>query len=368
MEQINLASGAAYFTTPAPIRQAAVAALEAGQTHYGAPEGTPALRQAIADRYQRLNQATVAPESVLITAGVKEALFNLFTHLLQPHDEVIVPTPNWFGFHELLVQAKANLVFLPTHAATDYTLTPAALAAAITPRTKLLVLSNPGNPTGRIYRAAEIAALLAVLENYPAVWVLSDEIYDLLTFGERVPSLTEFPDPRQRHLTVNGYSKSFAMSGWRVGYLIAPPALYQACRQFQATTIGGVSPFIQAGAAAATQQAEAVLAPMNQILAQNREYMSAQFKLMGNIPFQMPQAAYYIFADLNYYVDRLARAGLGNNTDVALNAYLQRTAGVEIYPGSYFGAPGFARISFAAERGQLELALQRLGEALQALA
>lgn len=367
MEKINLASGAAYFITPQPIREAAIAALEAGQTSYGPNEGTLALRQAIAGRYERLNQALVSPDRILVTAGVKEAIYIICIHLLQPNDEVIVPIPNWFGFQELLVQAKANMVFLPTAADSDYTLTPEALAAAITPRTKMVILCNPCNPTGRIYTRAELAALLAVLDHYPAIWVLSDEIYDLVTYGERIPSLTEFPDTYQRYLTVNGYSKSFAMSGWRIGYLIAPPEVYQACSKFQATTIGGVSPFIQAGAAVATAQAEAILAPMNRILAENRTFICDQLAAMSTIPFFMPQAAYYVFANLSHYVNILSKSGKGNGTDTALCDYLQQSAGIELYPGEYFGAPGFARICFAVQRAQLQQSVPRLQEALQAL-
>ncbi len=250
MEKITLASGAAYFNTPAPIRQAATMALEGGQTSYGPTEGTAELRQAVADRYHRLNSAPVAPKRVLITAGVKQALYSIFLHLLQPGDEVIIQTPNWFGFHELLLQAKVNLVYLTTTPQAEYTLTPVALEAAITSRTKLIILSNPCNPTGRVYSTTEISGLLAVINQYPDIWVLSDEIYDLVTYGTQVPSLTEFPDVHQRYLIVNGFAKSFAMSGWRVGYLIAPPELYQACTKFQATSIGGGEPIHPGGSRA----------------------------------------------------------------------------------------------------------------------
>ncbi len=367
MEMISLASGAAYFDTPVPIRRAATAAMEAGQTSYGPTEGTAELRQAVVQRYAQLNKAAIASEQVLITAGVKQALYSIFLHLLKPGDEVIVPIPNWFGFHELLLQAKTNLVFLPASPASDYTLTPSDLAAAITPRTKMVILSNPCNPTGRIYTAAEIAALLAVINQHPDIWVLSDEIYDLVTYGKRVPSLTEFPDVHQRYIIVNGFAKSFAMSGWRVGYLIAPPELYQACTKFQATAIGGVSPFIQAGATVALQQAETILAPMNQTLAQNRTFMAEQLQAISNIPFFMPQAAYYIFADLSYYINKLTPAGQGSGTDTLLADYLRQKADLEIYPGTYFGAPGFARLSFALQPTHLQTALNRLQESLHDL-
>jgi aspartate aminotransferase len=367
METITLASGAAYFNTPEPIRRAAALALEAGQTSYGPTEGTAEMRQAVADRYQRLNGTTVSPDRVLITAGVKQALYSIFLHLLQPGDEVIIQTPNWFGFHELLLQAKVNLIFLPTNPATEYTLLPDVLEAAITPRTKMVILSNPCNPTGRIYSKAEISSLLAVIHQHPKVWVLSDEIYDLVTYGTRVPSLLEFPDVHQRYIVVNGFAKSFAMSGWRVGYLLAPNEVYQACSKFQATAIGGVSPFVQAGAAAALQQAENLLASMNQVLAQNCTFMAEQLQVISQIPFYMPQAAYYIFADLSYYINRLTQAGQGSGTDTGLADYLRQKAGIEIYPGTYFGGPGFARLSFALEPNQLQTALHRLQKALHAL-
>ncbi|MDQ3291165.1 MAG: aminotransferase class I/II-fold pyridoxal phosphate-dependent enzyme, partial [Bacteroidota bacterium] len=178
MEKINMATGAAYFPTAEMVQRAAINAIQQGHTSYGPTEGLRVLREAIAQRYQKVNNVEISPDRILVTAGVKQALFNFFKNLLQPGDEVIVPVANWFGFHELLEEVQAKLVVLPTSPDDNYTLHPEILAQAISPKTRLFILCNPGNPTGRIYTEGEIKGLLSVLDKHPEVFVLSDEIYD----------------------------------------------------------------------------------------------------------------------------------------------------------------------------------------------
>ncbi|RDC62620.1 pyridoxal phosphate-dependent aminotransferase [Adhaeribacter pallidiroseus] len=368
METISLASGAAYFAPAEIVQQAAIRAIQQGQTTYGPTEGLLELRQAIAERYQVLNNAQVSPDHIIVTAGVKQAIFNLFRTVLQPDDEVIAPVANWFGFHELIEEVKAKLVTLPTAPQNNYSIAADKLAQLITPKTKVFILCNPGNPTGRIYSSADVAAMLAVLEKHPQVLVLSDEIYDLVTFAGRVPSLAEFPDLHNRYVVVNGFSKSFAMSGWRIGYLIIPPAYYDACYKFQQTTIGGLSPFTQTAAAVALQNYQQVLAPMHEVLTQHREFICAALRQIGNITFNEPEATYYVFADFSAFLHK-KRPDSGKiiNTSLALSQYLKNEFGVEILAGDYFGAPGFARISFAIPFDWLQEAMKRLKHGLQGL-
>lgn len=367
MEIINLSSGAAYFQTPEIVRKAAMEAIEAGYTSYGPTEGLPVLRQAISDRYHKLNKITISPERILVTAGAKQALFNLFSTLLQPGDEVIVPVANWFGFHELLEQVQAKLVIVPTSPEDNYTIHPENVAAVITDKTRLFILCNPGNPTGRIYSETDIAALLAVLNNYPGILVLSDEIYDLVTYGDRVPSLLEFPDEYNRFIVVNGFSKSFAMSGWRVGYLVVPEKYFAACYKFQENTISGVSPFSQVAAAVALQNQAQVLNPMNAILKNNRDWICSNVSEIKNISFHTPQATYYIFPDIRAYLGKTTESGLSIHTAIDFSNYLKEQYQLQIWAGDYFGAPGFARISFAVESAQLQEAFNRFRTALWAL-
>jgi aspartate aminotransferase len=358
MEHINLASGSTYFNTPLVASQAAIKAIQAHKTFYGLTEGTIALRTAIAHRYQNLNQATVSLENILITAGTKQALFNILSNILNPGDEVIVPVPNWFGLHQVLEVVKAKIVFWPTAPENNYDLRPGDLEKLITPKTRLVLISNPCNPTGRLYQKPEIEGLVKVLAQHPKIYLLSDEIYDLVFYDRPVPSLTEFPDPQGRHIVVNGFSKAFAMSGWRIGYLIVPPDLFAASLAFQGATLAGVSEFVQAAAQAILENVPEILPPMLRVLQQNRDLMT-DFLKEQNIKCFTPEAAYFVFPDfrsaLNHTVNSTARFA----------QYLKANQAIEILPGESFGAPGYARLSFAIPLENLNLVFIRLRQAFQ---
>jgi len=361
MEQISFASGATYFNTPAAASEAAIQAIRQNQTFYGPTAGTPALRKAIANRYQQYNSISISPENILITPGTKQALFNVAHTLLKPGDEVIIPAPNWFGLHEVLEQVGAKLVILPTSMKDNYAIPPEVLRRYISPRTRLFLYSNPNNPTGRIYSKSEISSWLEVIASFPDVYVLADEIYDLVVYNNKVPSLLEFPDENQKHVVVNGFSKAFAMSGWRIGYLVTPAALFEPCLHFQGATLSGISEFVQAAAQAAIEQASSILPDFLQILQQNKDKMSQVFT-RSKIHFLSPQAAYYLFPDLSAFLHSEI------NTTLKLVSFLKENYALEIMPGEYFGAPGFARFSFALAPEKLEMGLDRLQRTLQTLA
>ncbi|PSR52918.1 hypothetical protein AHMF7605_04940 [Adhaeribacter arboris] len=367
MKTISMASGAACFSTAEIVRRAAINAIQQGYTSYGPTEGLPVLREAIVQRYQNVNNVQVSPDRILITAGVKQALFNLFRAVLRPGDEVIAPVANWSGFYALISEVPAKLIMVPTLPVDNYTIHPTKLAAAITSKTCLFILCNPGNPRGRIYSEADIKRILSILKEHPEIIVLRDEIYDLVTFTGRVPSLLEFHDEHERFVIVNGFSKAFAMSGWRIGYLIVPEKYYQTCFKFQETTISGVSPFTQVAAAVALQNYQEVLEPMQKILTENRAFICSKLREMGNIRFNEPEATYYIFADLNAYLHKKTPDGKWLDSSIALCQYLQEKYALELLAGDYFGAPGFARISFALEPAHLHEALERLHTGLRAL-
>ncbi|MDB5233259.1 MAG: hypothetical protein JWR44_252, partial [Hymenobacter sp.] len=228
---ISLASGYGNFAVPAAALAAANAVLAHAQ-QTGEPlavspiAGLPELREALAHRYRQRGATSLTAEHVLVTAGAKTGLFALLSEMLAPGDEVLLPTPNWFGFFDLVRRAGGLLRKLPLASADNYALTPETLRAALTPATRLLLLSNPNNPTGRVYSHAEWGALLAVTAEFPQLWVLSDEIYEGICFGPSpVPTLLAFPDPHQRHVVVSGFSKSLALAGWGVGCLAAPHEL-----------------------------------------------------------------------------------------------------------------------------------------------
>ena len=300
----------------------------------------------------------MTPEQIVVTPGGKAALFALFKNILQPGDEVILPTPAWFGFWELISRAGGvarPLLFSP---ADDYALTPARLMAALTPRTRLLLLTNPHNPTGRVYDRAEIEALLTVTRRRPDVWVLADEIYDLVNFGpEPVPTLLSFDDPHRRHLVVNGFSKSLALIGWGLGYLVAPPAVAAACAAWQFATGSAVPTPAQAAARVAVEASATIAADLLAQLAATREIMFRELASLPDVPpTSPPGGTYYAFPDLRAHLPP------ADSPAAASAALVQRlrAAGVEVVDGAGCGTPDFVRLSYAVPPALLTEALRRL--------
>lgn len=361
MKYLNLASGASHFFSPAAATEATINALNQHKTFYGETEGLPALVQAIQNRYREDFEIEVPIKKLLVTAGTKQSLFNLFSILLQPGDEVILPKPSWFGFPEMFRLLQVKLVFLETTPEDNYAINPNALENLLTKRTRLFIFSNPANPTGRIYPATEISEWLKLLRNYPDIKVLSDEIYDLVVYdGLQMPTLLQFEDPHQQHLVVNGFSKNFGMSGWRIGYLIGPEAIIEKAIQYQHATISGVNPFIQEGAAAALKTRQEVLPARLKALEQNRETLINWLLGYNEIKWFRPQGAYYIFADFRELFKNERIRTLGLNSSADLCHYLQHELQVELVPGERFDCPGFARITFAVSPPDLAEALGRL--------
>ncbi|MDX5442895.1 MAG: aminotransferase class I/II-fold pyridoxal phosphate-dependent enzyme [Hymenobacteraceae bacterium] len=365
---ISLASGASYFKTPGVAAQRAIEAIETDAITYGETEGMAALREAVVEKYTQLNIKDLLPDQVLVTSGVKQALYNLLQNLLRtPEDEVILPIPSWFGFQELMRYSKGKLVPLHTRLEDNFALTPQMLQQVITKNTRLLLLTNPNNPTGRTYTLQELEALFQVLEKYPEVLVICDEIYDQVAFGKQVPTALASQYLKNRIIVVNGISKSFAMSGWRVGYMVGPLNIIQACTDFQQATISGVSTVLQEAALAALQQADAVLQPMQAVLEANRTLMINSLKQLTEVRLMEPEGSYYIFADFSAYLNHTSPEGTEIKSGTDLWEYLKQKAKVEVQPGENFGAPGFARLSFAVEPDRLLQALQQLSSCLTQL-
>ncbi|MCB2409017.1 pyridoxal phosphate-dependent aminotransferase [Hymenobacter lucidus] len=360
---ISLASGYGHFLPPPVALQRATEALQAGALPLSSIEGLPGLRAAIAGRYQQRG-GTVQPEQVVVTAGAKPALFALFKALLRPGDEVLLPTPNWFGFAGLVEKAGGTLRTLPLDPATDYALEPAALQAALTPRTRILLLSNPNNPTGRIYTRAELAAVLQITRQWPNLLVLSDEIYDGISFDpEPVTSLLEFADPLNQHLVVSGYSKSLALIGWSVGYLVAPAAVARQCAAWQFATTAAVAALSQVAAQAATENAAAVSQELCTGLAANRELMGTALAALPGVSSAMPAGTYYAFPDFRKHLNSALEPAAASAELVAR----LRAGGVEVVDGSSCRAPGFFRLSYAVPEPLLREALRRVAAVLAGL-
>ena len=368
---LSLASGYGDFAVPGVALAAATAALHQAQAQgaplfVSPPAGLPELREALAHRYRQRGAMGLTAGQVLVTAGAKTGLFAVLSELLTAGDDVLVPTPNWFGFRELVRRAGGVLRPLPLAAADNYALRPEALRRALTPATRLLILSNPNNPTGRVYSRAEWADILAVTSEFPRLWVLSDEIYEGISFGSApVSTLLALPDPHGRHVVVSGFSKSLALAGWGVGCLAAPLPLAEAVTARLFSTGVAVPVPAQRAALAATQQAEAIGAALCTQLAPNRELLLAALAALPGAPaVAVPEGTYYVFADFT----RFLAAGMPPEAASAQLVRQLAAAGVEVVDGATCGAPGFARLSYAVPADELRLALTRLRDALRLIA
>ena len=360
---LNLASGYGNFAVPTVALEAATAALASAQARHAPLEvapaaGLPDLREALAQRYRQRGAPGLGAEQVVVTGGAKTGLFALLSELLQPGDDVLMPTPNWFGFYDLVRRAGGVLRTLPLAAADNYALGPSTLRAALTPATRLLIISNPNNPTGRVYSRAEWAALLAVTEEFPDLWVLSDEIYEGICFETApVPTLLALPDPRQRHVVVSGFSKSLALAGWGIGCVVAPPALARAVAARLFSTGAAVPVPAQAAALAATRHAEAIGAALCAQLLPTRQLLAEGLAaLPGAAAVGAPGGTYYFFADFTRFLDPSLPVA------EASAQLVQRLAvgGVQVVDGATCGAPGFARLSYAVAEAPLRQALTRI--------
>ena len=365
VEMFSLASGYGDFAVPVGALAAATAALTDVQQRTVPLEvspaaGLPELREALALRYRQRGATGVGAEQIVVTNGAKTALFAAFCEMLAPGDDVLLPTPNWFGFYDLVRRAGGALRTLPLAAADNYVLSPADLRAALTTATRLLIISNPNNPTGRVYSRAEWAALLAVTAEFPQLWVLSDEIYEGISFGpEPVPTLLALPDPHQRHVVVSGFSKSLALAGWGVGCLVAPPELARAVTARLFSTGAAVPVPAQAAALAATQQAGVIGAALCAQLRPTRAMLLAGLAALPAAPAVVaPEGTYYVFADFTRFLDV-------KMPPIEASAALVRrlaAAGLEVVDGATCGAPGFFRLSYAVGEEVLRQALIIIGE------
>ena len=371
MKTISLASGYGNFAVPAVALQAAAAVLNEAQAQgsplvVSPPAGLPELREALAARYRQRGAAGVTAGQVLVTGGAKSGLFALLSEMLSPGDDVLLPTPNWFGFYDLVRRAGGVLRTLPLAAATAYTLTPEALRAALTPTTRVLILSNPNNPTGRVYSAVEWQALLAVTRDFSNLWVLSDEIYEGICFAAGpVPTLLAFPDPHQRHVVVSGFSKSLALAGWGVGCAVAPLALARAVDARLFSTAVAVPVPNQLAALAATQHAGAIGAALCTQLQPTRQLLLRGLARLTGAPVTAaPTGTYYVFADFTRF---LALELSAAQASAQLVGRLE-DAGVTVVDGASCGAPGFVRLSYAVPEADLREALARMASVLNSIA
>jgi len=360
---IILAAGEPDLPTPAHIRQAAADAVEAGATRYAPLTGTPALKAAIRDKHRRDNGLDYAADEIIIGAGAKQVIHNAFMASLDPGREVIIPAPFWTSYLDQVTLAGGHAVTPATTAGNGWKLTPDTLAAAITPRTRWLVLNAPSNPSGAIYSDSELKSLARVLHLHPHVWVLSDDIYEHILYDGRRFATMAAADPvlAGRTLTVNGVSKAYAMTGWRIGWGAGPRALIAAMAAIQSQSTSGAATPSQAAATAALNGPQTVLADHLAVFARRRDLVMTGLNAIPGITCPPPEGAFYAFADISGLIGRTTRDGTALATDADVARWLLDGARVALVPGSAFGLPGHLRLSFAAADDVLADALGRIG-------
>ncbi len=364
---VELSAGEPDFDTPAPIVEAAHQALRDGFFHYTPNAGLPELREAISEKLRRENNLNIPPECVLCSSGAKQSIAQAILATCGPGDEVVIPAPYWVSYPDQVLLAGATPVVVESSAEEGYTLTPDRVEAAITPRTRLLLFNSPSNPTGAVYSPGEIESFAEMLGRHPAVLVLSDEIYEHVIFDTPHASIGALEGMAERTLTVNGFSKSFAMTGWRLGYLGGPRWVVDAAATVQSQLTSAPNAIAQRAGVAALTMSHEPLRDMVEAFRRRRDYLLGRLAGMDGIVCPTPEGAFYLFPDVSAFFGRTAPDGLRIDDGAALCLYLLEQHDLALVPGSAFGAPGAVRISYAAGMDDLAKGADRLLAGLSAL-
>jgi len=362
---ISLSVGEPDFDTPAHICEAAVAAIKQGQTRYTAVEGTPGLKRAIIQKFIRDNQLEFSPNEIIVSCGAKHSIYNLFAAILNPNDEIIIPAPYWVSYPDMAKLMGAHPVIIKTDHTQRFKMSPAQLQAAITDKTRILILNSPSNPTGVAYSAKELEALAAVLLEYPDVIIATDDIYEHTQWSQEKFSniLMVCPALRNRCIVINGVSKAYAMTGWRIGYTAGPAKIIAAMKKVQSQSTSNPCSIAQAAAEAALNGDQSCIAKMTHAYHERHDYLIAELQKMPGISVQPCDGTFYTFPCIENWIKMNARI----NDDIQLAEYLLDEAGIAVVPGSAFGAPGYLRISYATSMEKLRQAIQRIKTAIEKL-
>jgi aspartate aminotransferase len=366
VDVIDLSLGEPDFDTPVHIKEAAIKAIHDNWSHYSPVAGYPDLREAVCFKLKRDNNLDYKPEHIVVSTGAKQSLANTILAVVDEEDEVIIPTPYWVTYSELVKLARGKVVEIRTSPAAGFKITPAELEAAITPKTKLFMFSSPCNPSGAVYNKAELAALAAVFEKHPEILIISDEIYEYINFVNAHESIAQFASIKDRIIIVNGLSKGFAMTGWRLGYIAANPEIAKACEKLQGQFTSGPTSVTQKAAVVALTTD---LHPTHDMVKEFTRRRTRVLELIKSIPgvnCSEPDGAFYIFPDVHSYF------GKSDGTQTITNAndfcmYLLNTAHVSSVMGDAFGEPNCVRFSFANSMEKIEEGFRRIAEALSKL-
>ncbi len=363
---VSLTIGEPDFDTPRNIQRAATAAMAAGFTHYSPIAGIPDLRTALAKKLKAENGLAYAASEIVIANGAKQAVANAVLSLVEPGDEVIMLAPYWVSYEITVRLAGGAPVVLPASVDENYKVPASRIAAAVTPKTKLLILNSPCNPTGALWTRAELEAIAAIVRAHPRLMVLSDEIYEYILFDGEMASIGALPGMLERTVTVNGFSKGFAMTGWRLGYAAAAEPVARAMGRLQSAITAGANQFVQRAALEALEGPRQAVEEMRLRYKARRDMVVAGLRTIAGVRIAAIPATFYAFPDVSSLLGKKSGNHVLDTSD-RLCDWLLDEHGVATVPGSAFGAPGSIRLSFAASEPDIEKALARLAKALNLL-
>ena len=366
LDIISLSIGEPDFNTPDYIKEAAKQAIDNNFSKYPAVPGYSDLREAISAKFKKENGLNYSPDQIIVSAGGKHSLINVILSIVNPGDEVIIPAPYWVSYYDQVILAQGIPVVIKADIENDFKIKPEQLEAAITKKTRLVIFNSPSNPTGMIYNREEMSKLAEVIEKHEGLFVISDEIYERIIFeGEHV-SMASFSNIFDRVITVNGVSKAYAMTGWRIGYIGAPRWIAKACDKLQGQFTSGVCTIAQRAALAAISGSGNEQAEMREAFRRRRDLICGLLENVKNIKTRKPQGAFYVFPDISYFLGKSdGQTLIGNSDDLAI--YLLEKAHVATVGGSAFGAPDCIRLSYATSDELITEAIKRISYALEEL-
>lgn len=364
---INMSLGEPDFATPDFVKVAAKDAIDKNFSYYTPVPGYKDLCEAISAKFKRDNNLNYKPSQIVTSTGAKQSIINVVMATVNPGDEVILPAPYWVSYAEMVQLNEGKVVALETTVKSDFKITPEQLEKAITPKTKMFLFSNPCNPTGTMYDERELRALGEVFKKHPHVLIVSDEIYEYITFEDKMFSIGSIPELKERVVTVNGLSKGYAMTGWRLGYIGAPEDVAKACVKIQGQFTSGASSITQRAAVTAVKADPAIVAPMREAFKRRRDLLISLMKEVPHVQVNNPGGAFYLFPEVSYYFGKRHAGGVIKDAK-DLCMYLLNHGHVALTPGGAFGAPNYIRLSYATSEDIIREAVARIKRALAELA
>lgn len=363
---IGLGAGEPDFDTPQHIKEAAIAAINKGFTKYTPVGGTPGLKKAVITKFKRDNGLDYSDRQILVSCGGKQSMFNLVLAHINPGDEVIIPAPYWVSYPDIVLIAEGKPVIIEAGIEQGFKITAKQLQAAITPKTRMVIINSPSNPTGAVYELDELKALGEVLRRHPQVLIATDDMYEhiLMKTGKFVNILNACPDLYSRTMVLNGVSKAYSMTGWRIGYAGGPEAIINAMENVQSQSTSNPTSISQVAAEAALNGDQSCITPMVKAFRERHSFVMEKLNSMPGVKYLPSGGAFYAFPDMRKAIARLhAKGVLKNGSDIVFCEYLLEK-GVAVVPGSAFGAEGYIRLSFATSMENLSKALERIHAAL----